>query len=304
MHRTFTLASIIVNYKSEERTITYVKEELQSKCHIPQLIIIVNNEATEESSKKLSKSLLAPIVTDIAAIPKDSDIYIIHNLKNSGFAQGNNLGVDFISKHFEVDYLLFSNNDIRFIDSNVIEVLIEKLKTLPDIGVIGPKVIGLDGQDQNPYLYSPFWNEILWMSWERFLPLKKGEKTFDRTHAKEGYYYRLMGSFFIIPYTSFIECGKMDPHTFLYAEEVILAERMLNIGKKNYYVPAVKILHEHGQTTSKYLNKGNEILLESILYYFKTYKHISNFKIIIGKRLVQLYWFFQTIYRKIKCKKR
>jgi GT2 family glycosyltransferase len=298
MGKTFTLASIIVNYKSEERTITYVKEELQPKCRIPQLIIIVNNEATEESSKKLSESLQAPIVRDIVASSTDSDIYIIHNPKNSGFAKGNNLGVDFISKHFEVEYLLFSNNDIRIIDSNVIEVLIEKLKSLPDVGVIGPKVIGLDGKNQNPYIYTPFWNEILWMSWGRYLP-HWNFKEFDREKASEGYYYRLMGSFFVIPLHDYLQCGGMDPHTFLYAEEIILAERMLNIGKKNYYVPSVKILHEHGQTTSKYLNKGNEILLESILYYFKTYKHISNIKIILGKRLVQLYCFLQRIYQKI-----
>lgn len=297
MHH-YILATIIINYKSEERTINYIKKELQPKCSIPQLIIIVNNEATASSSNRLTKSLNAPIVKDITATINESSIYIIHNTENSGFARGNNLGVDFISKHFEVDYLLFSNNDIRFIDSNVIEVLIEKLKSLPDVGVIGPKVIGLDGKDQNPYLYSPFWNEILWMSWGRFLP-HWNFKEFNRTKASEGYYYRLMGSFFIIPLYDYLQCGGMDPHTFLYAEEIILAERMLNIGKKNYYVPSVKILHEHGQTTSKYLNKGNEILLESILYYFKTYKHISNIKIILGKRLVQLYCFLQRIYQKI-----
>lgn len=299
MGKTFTLASIIVNYKSEERTITYVKEELQSKCRIPQLIIIVNNEATEESSKKLSESLQAPIVRDIVAILTDSDIYIIHNPKNSGFAKGNNLGVDFISKHFEVEYLLFSNNDIRIIGSNVIEVLIEKLKSLPDVGVIGPKVIGLDGKNQNPYIYTPFWNEILWMSWGRFFPLKR-KRPFDRSYAKEGYYYRLMGSFFITPYTSFIECGKMDSHTFLYAEEVILAERMLNIGKKNYYVPSIQILHEHGQTTSKYLKKGNEVLLNSILYYFREYKKVNKFNIVLGRIIVKTYWTIQYLYRKLK----
>lgn len=299
----YTLATIIVNYKSEERTINYVQEELSPKNSIPQVIIIVNNGATSSSSKRLSSALNAPIVNNITATINEASIYIIHNTENSGFAKGNNLGVDFISKHFEIDFLLFSNNDIRFIDSNVIEVLIEKLKILPDVGVIGPKVIGLDGKDQNPYTYTSFWNEILWMSWGRYLP-HWNFKEFDREKASEGYYYRLMGSFFIIPLQDYLQCGGMDPHTFLYAEEIILAERMLTIGKKNYYVPSVKILHEHGQTISKYLNKGNEILLESILYYFKTYKHTSNFKIILGRRLVQLYWFFQIIYRRIQCKKR
>lgn len=295
------LASIIINFKSEERTISYINEELNLKCTTPQIIVIVNNGATEESSKKLQDSLHAEIIRNITQPIQlnKNNIYIIHNPENSGFAKGNNLGVDFISQHFEVEYLLFTNNDIRFIDSNVIEILIEKLKCHPEVGIIGPKVIGLDGQDQNPYLYTPFWDEILWMSWERFLPLKK-KKPFDRTHAKEGYYYRLMGSFFIIPYTSFIECGKMDPHTFLYAEEVILAERMLNIEKKNYYVPSVQVLHEHGQTTSKYLKKGNEVLLNSILYYFQEYKKVNKFNIMLGRIIVKMYWTIQYLYRKQK----
>lgn len=305
MHRTFTLASIIVNYKSEERTITYVKEELQPKCHTPQLIIIVNNEATEESSEKLSESLLAPIVTDIAAIPNGSDIYsdiyIIHNLENLGFAKGNNLGVDFISKHFEVDYLLFSNNDIRFIDSNVIEVLIEKLKSLPDVGVIGPKVIGLDKQSQSPNEYVPFWTEMVGQYWERFIPFYH-IKHFNQNKAREGYYYRVMGSFFIANYNDFIKCGKFDPNTFLYGEEVILSERMNKIGKKNYYLPTVSVLHEHGTTTTKYLKqiKGNFIAFNSLSYYYQRYKGISRPAILLAKISMYIYTYLQYFFRIIK----
>lgn len=297
----YILASIIVNYKSEERTITYVKEELQPKCHIPQLIIIVNNEATLESSKTLSDSLQAPIVTDIAAIPKGSDIYIIHNIENSGFAKGNNLGIDFISKHYEVEYLLFSNNDIRIIDSNVIEVLIQKLKSLPDVGVIGPKVIGLDGQCQSPNEYVPFWTEMVGQYWERFIPFYHINH-FDQNKAGEGYYYRVMGSFFIVNYNDFIKCGKFDSNTFLYGEEVIISERMNKIGKKNYYLPTVAILHEHGATTTKYLKqiKGNFIVFNSLSYYYHHYKSISKLSILLAKISMYIYTYLQYLFRIIK----
>lgn len=299
MKKKSLLATIIVNYKSEKRTIVYIKEELRIKCAIQNVIVVVNNGATEESSNQLCDSLEACIVRDIKEPISDSNIFIIHNLENLGFAKGNNLGVDFISEHFEVEYLLFSNNDIRFIDSNVIEVLIDKLKTLPDVGIIGPKIIGLDGKDQNPYIYTSFWNEILWMSWGRFLPFWNF-KAFNRTNAEEGYYYRLMGSFFVTPYNCFVQCGKMDPNTFLYAEEVILAERMLGINKKNYYIPSVKLLHEHGQTTSKYLKKGNVVLLNSILYYFKRYRKVNSFSIILGRVIIKAYCYVQFLYRKRK----
>lgn len=294
----YTLATIIVNYKSEERTIKYVQEELCSKNSIPQIIIIVNNGATALSSNNLSQSLNATIVNDITTTINEASIYIIHNEENSGFAKGNNLGVDFIIRHFNVDYLLFSNNDIHFIDSNVIEVLIEKLKSLPDVGIIGPRVIGLDGKNQNPYIYTPFWNEILNRSWGRFIP---GWKLIDidRENATEGYYYRLMGSFFICPIDDFIKCGMMDNNTFLYSEEEILAERMIKIKKKCYYLPTIKILHEHGFTTSKFLIKSDLIGLKSKLYYFNKYKGVSYLKLYIGYNVVKLYLFAKNIIRKL-----
>lgn len=292
----FNLATIIVNYKSEERTIKYINEELLAKCTIPQIIVIVNNEATEESSSLLCSSLKAYLIRDIRASIYESKIYVIHNTENSGFAKGNNIGVDFISEHFNIKYLLFSNNDIRFIDSNVIEVLIEKLESLPDVGVIGPKVVGLDGKDQNPYVYTPFWNEILNRSWGRFIP---GWKVIDldREKAKDGYYYRLMGSFFIIPIKDYLDCGMMDSNTFLYSEEEILAERMININKRCYYLSSVKILHEHGFTTSKHLNQSDLIGLESKLYYFKRYKRTSNLSLFIGYNIVKSYLFLRRIFR-------
>lgn len=301
MCRTFTLASIIVNYKSEERTIAYVKEELQPKCHIPQLVIIVNNEATKESSEKLSESLQAPIITDITEVSADSNIYIIHNLENSGFARGNNMGVDFIAKHFKIEYLLFSNNDIRFTDSNIVEILIEKLKSLPDVGIIGPKVIGLDGNCQSPNQYVSFWTEMVGQYWERFIPFYH-IKHFNQNNAVEGYYYRIMGSFFIVRYNDFIKCGKFDPNTFLYGEEVILSERMNMIGKKNYYLPIVTILHEHGSTTKKYINqiKGNFLIFDSLSYYYRYYKGVGKNSILLAKLSIYLYSYLQYIFRKLK----
>lgn len=298
----YTLSTIIVDYRLTEKTVQYVKEELLCKCSVSNIVVIVNNGATVSSSQALSDALKAVIIKDIT-LPLDysADIYVIHNPDNSGFAKGNNLGVDFVVKHFEVDYLLFSNNDIKFIDNNVVEKLIEKLSMNDRIGAIGPKVIGLDGKCQSPYVYVPYWAEILWMSWGRFLPFFKF-KDIDRDMAKEGFYYRLIGAFFMVPLGSYLECDKMDSHTFLYMEEAILAERMLKTGKLNFYYPQVSVLHEHGLTTSKYSRVVNNALLDSALYYFRTYRNIHLFNIVLGRIIVVLYIVFRrmkNLFRKI-----
>lgn len=279
----YRLATVIVSYKSEERTSGYVNNEL-SKCSLPQLIVIVNNAATEESTEKISRLCRAEIVNDInSELHGDCNAFVIHNTENSGYARGNNLGVTFITKHFDVDYLLFSNDDIKFIDDNVIERLIDASKAHKDAGIIGPKVVGLDGGYQNPNSYLPFWFEIVGRYYERYLPFLKHRKI-DDSKAKAGYYYRMMGSFFIVPTKDFIACGMMDPHTFLFFEEAILSERMLRIGKKAWYEPSVGVLHDHGGTINK-SRIPSDTNFRSGIYFYKTYKGISSFSVFIAKCL-------------------
>lgn len=294
LKRKIDIATIVVNYKSEARTIAFIKEEL-SKCKLRQAIVIVNNGATEDSSSIMAKALDATIVRNNNEMVDDNQlIYVMHNPINSGFAKGNNMGVDFIVNHFVCDYLLISNNDIQFVDDNVIEALIEKIKILPDVGVIGPKVIGLDGHCQSPSDDIPFWTRMVGLKLERFIPYLH-IKMLNQDEAKEGYYYRVMGSFFICSTTSFIECDMMDPATFLYAEELCLAERMLRTGKKAYYYPDVIVLHEHGATINKNMNylRGQKILFESLSYYYRTYKKVSAISILLAKMIDVIYtWMF------------
>ena len=301
MKQTIGIATIVINYKSEARTISFIEEEL-SKCRLRQAIVIVNNGATKESSSVMAKALGATIVQKNNEIVDDNQhIFIIHNPINSGFAQGNNMGVDFIINHFECDYLLFSNNDIRFVDDNVVETLIDKIRTLPDVGVIGPKVIGLDGHCQSPNDYVPFWTEMVGQYWERFIPLYHIHKL-DQDTAEEGYYYRVMGSFFICAKDAFLDCGMMDPSTFLFAEEACLSERMKKLGRYAYYYPNVSVLHDHGLTINKHTKdlKVSNAMFRSLSYYYKTYKGVNPVSIFVASISNSFYLWLQQLLRKIK----
>lgn len=280
----YKFATIIVNYKSENKTISFVKNEL-SKCTLSQIIIIVNNKATIESSNMMARELFGDVIYDITFnICNKSNLFIIHNEENLGFAKGNNLGVNFLNNHFKVDYLLFSNNDIVLKDSDTIERMIEKIDELPQSGIIGPKIIGTNGDFQNPYNYVSFWTEMIGYYWERFIPFYH-IKHLNRETAKEGNYYRVMGAFFIARYIDFLNCGMMDPNTFLFYEEPILSERMLHINKTTYYFPDVCVVHEHGSTINNSDNTSDiyNHLFKSGIYYFKHYKNISSLSIFLAK---------------------
>jgi len=298
------LGVIIVNYKNENKTIEYVTEELV-KIQSPNIIVIVNNSANKESNSMLIEALSAELIYDIEEIKeKSSQCYIISHADNLGFARGNNLGAAFLLKHFNITHLLFSNNDIRFIDNNVVEKLIEKIDTLHNVGVIGPNIIGLDGRKQSPDPYYPFWQRYFWMYWlTPFMPKKQKNNFFNLNYtqqALEGIHYRVMGSFFLVKAIDFVNCGMMDPNTFLFSEEMILAERMNAIKRYVYFYPLVSVLHEHNQTISKYILNDKRFILryESESYYYRTYRNVSLLSTYIGKLSFHLYLFISRLERK------
>lgn len=298
------LSIIIVNYKNEQKTIEYIKQEI-SKISLPHITIVVNNAATSDSDSTLVRELDADLVYDINKIPnKSKNCFIIHEDKNLGFAKGNNLGAEFCFTHFDIDYFLFSNNDIKLIDENVVEKLIEKMEENKEIGMIGPNIIGHSGEKQSPFPYSSFWDRYFWMYWlTPFLSKKKKENIFQLNYseqAKEGYHYRIMGSFFMVRASDFKKCDMMDTNTFLFGEEMILTERIYNVGKKVYFVPCVTVLHDHNQTISKFIDqtKQYKIRFNSEAYYYKKYKDVNIISLLIGKYSYYLYLFLNNLIKK------
>lgn len=289
---------IIVNYRSDLLTIDYVQKEL-SKIKLPHIIVVVNNSAIESSNNLLCDSLHATLVENfnVSVCQNESNVYVISSEENLGFAKGNNLGVRFLQKHYPFcDYVLFSNNDIQIVDSDVCERLIKKITSNREIGLIGPKVIGLKGEFQSPEPYIPMADYFCWMYlFTLFLSKKKKRKRFQLDYsknAKEGYHYKVMGSFFIVRLSDYIACGMMDEMTFLYAEEVILSERLKSIGKKVYYYPRVSVVHAHGVTTKKLGKVGiNKFLLDSMMYYYHNYMLEPRWKCVLCR------WFYLLVNR-------
>lgn len=292
----YPLAVIIVAYKSEAMTINFVKEQT-TKISTPHKVIIVNNGATSESNNKYAYGLNVVVVDNESCEVKkeqDASVYIINNPNNSGFAIGNNMGAEFAKRNFNSKYFLFSNNDIRFADNDVVEKLIAKLELHPEVGIIGPMVRGLNGDYQSPEPYVSFADKYIWVYLSTpFLSKKRKMERFHLDYAdkaKEGYHYRLMGSFFIVPSEAYFDCGMMDEHTFLFAEEMILSERMASVGKKVYYDPEVTVFHAHGTTIKKAMpsKRMQNIQFESNAYYYHRYRHVSCFEVFLVKFLNRL----------------
>ena len=275
------LSVIIVNYKMDDLTSSFVKNELV-KVAIPHKTVIVNNAATPESNAALCKSLNATLITDIEAeTDAEKDVFVISSDENLGFARGNNLGAEFSRRAFDPYYILFTNNDIQIPDNNVVGKMLQKLHFTPEAGVIGPKVLGPDGVEQSPCCYHSCWEREVVKHWSAyFLSKRKQVERFHMDYAQkatEGFHYFVLGCFFIVRASDFYRCDMFDPNTFLYAEEKILAERMKTIDKKAYYLPSVNVIHAHGMTTGRYSKKRAILKWQNIsnLYYYRNYCHTT-----------------------------
>jgi GT2 family glycosyltransferase len=275
---------VLVNYKTISETIDYFWRELV-KIKTPFRLVVVNNAADEEGSRELAEALNAQLVdSQFCDIDSTYDSYVIGVKENLGYAKGNNLGADFLCHNFSIDYLLFTNNDLKIVQYDILDVLIQKLDAYPDIGMIGPRILGLDGVDQSPHRYLPLWSHSIIPLF--FYPvlaffIHMGYFREVIRNACEGYCYRVMGCFCMSPVRIFREVGGFDPNTFLYAEELIFAERLKFYGYRMYYTDVVEVVHDHGTTTRKFIPHKSSIYMErSLRYYYKVYRNANSWSLI------------------------
>ena len=261
------LGIVVISYHSDDLTVRFVQEEL-SKVSIPHRTVIVANGASPEEASRLQDRLVGK--ADVLAS------------ENEGFARGNNTGANWLRERIpDLQALLFCNNDVVFESPNVSETLLEKLQSLPEAGAIGPEVVGLDGKRQGPEPYVGLWKGAVWMYLSTpFLSKTKKRQVFGLDYseqAQEGFHYRLSGCCLMVDAASFFEVGLFDDHTFLYAEESILSERLSGIGKGMYFYPAAKVVHWHGTTVRKHIKarKQAALQMDSLCYFYRRYRGYS-----------------------------
>ena len=257
------LGIVIVSYHSDERTVRFVRNEL-SRIGVPHRIVVVDN------------GVGAGNVSPLASLLPEADVLAADN---KGFAAGNNAGAAWLLERYPVSAILFTNNDIHLSSDNVVDRMYRKLLNTPGIASIGPEVVGLDGRRQSPEGYLGLWRRYVWMYYlTPFLSKEKKTRLFLLDYperAEEGSHYKISGSFFLMDAEAFREIGMMDEHTFLYAEENILSDRLAKVGKTCFFFPEVRVVHEHAQTISASydLKRRTWMQFESMSYYYHAYRH-------------------------------
>ena len=99
-----------------------------------------------------------------------------------------------------------------------------------------------------------------------------------------------MGSFLMVRTEDFFRAGCFDEHTFLYAEEPILSERLSAIGKRCWFCPSVTVVHEQGAVIGHSFRKkeADRMQFSSMAYYYRRYKGYPGWEVTLAGWLYRL----------------
>ena len=307
------IAVVLIDYFTASRSAKYVKDLIDCSDITIACIAIVDNSCDDKNYDNLVQPFV--IVEDELlhcdenirikkALYRGSILLFIQNDNNSGFAKGNNLGERTIKRVMDYDYIVFSNNDLILPKEFKLSLLLEDF-TEKSVGLVGPKVVGLDKKPQSPcremtFIESCFLHYFMWpvnKIWEK----QKNEVVVPNEKCSV---YRIIGAFMVFKCQAFCDIEGFDEETFMYCEESIISERLIRRGYCTLYDPAVTIVHEGGfslngtNTFTKFVFQSNEVF-KSRVYYFRTYKNIQSFFIRIVEIIYKIYMFKRSVISKI-----
>ncbi|MCC8050517.1 MAG: hypothetical protein LIP10_07660 [Clostridiales bacterium] len=302
-----TFNVVLVTYKNLDRSIKFIDDFLSFTNIKPGCIVVVDNSMDNfyfEGLRKhffnnANKCTFLSLDTSIKKMCEialmgdfnSTKIVIAQSNSNLMYAGGNNLGFCISQSVMYSKYILFSNDDVLF-HNNYIDI--RKMLTIfnedSSVGIVGPKVVGLDGKDQSPFKYTSIYKRIIFPN--IIYPFKLPSNNNLIHLDKCSYVYRVVGAFMIVDSDKFSECSMFDSDSGLYSEEQILSEKMLCKGYKTFYNPDVLVIHEEGGSSGDgYLNfiRKSIRLNKSSCYYFRKYKNVNRIIFLLARASVYLY---------------
>lgn len=249
-----TTAFVILHHKTLDVSLSCLDNLLKVAPDSP--IVVVDNGSNDGSGEELRRRFA-----------DYKNVVIIINDQNLGFAKGNNVGYKYVKDNFDVDCVVVMNNDVIITQPNFAEIIASYMLE-NHLYVCGPDIITPEGRHQNPLQRVPFstFRIIKWMLMDciRLIMLKLHlfEKKILATYTSVSNSYQrqdidlngitdcvLHGS--CVAYSSDY-LSKEDfafvPVTFLYAEEMILADYCKRKNYRTGVCPTATITHLGGKT--------------------------------------------------------
>lgn len=260
MHTAPKVLIVILNYCAYGMTLEIV-DTLHQALSYPRFdILVVDNASTNESDKVLR------------ANSEEKGYQYVQSGRNAGYAAGNNIGIRYAVQN-GYDYTWVINNDIVLKDADVLTNLVETMESRPRVAAVSPRVYDIEGKESFQFFFRP----TVWDMSFGIIGSKKKRAAVDASASRE--IYRPQGCCMLLRNSAMQEIDYLDEETFLYCEEPILAERLLEKGYTCFYVAEARIVHLESSTIGSLHKRFGraKMILKSENIYMKKYRRWNAF---------------------------
>jgi GT2 family glycosyltransferase len=182
---------------------------------------------------------------------------LIVNERNSGFAAGNNLALREIlasGSAGAAHYVMLLNND-TVVEPDALDLLVDYLETQPTVGMVGPKVLLLDGSLDLACRRSfptPTVSFYRMTGLSKLFPRSPRFGRYNMTYLDpdvETEVDTVVGAAMVVRAEVVCEVGLLDEQFFMYGEDVDWCYRIKSYGWRVVYYPRA-VIHHHKRAAS------------------------------------------------------
>lgn len=265
------LSIVIVNFNTKDLALGCIRSIEKEAKDLSFEVILVDNGSTDDSVEAFKKIKEGGFWRN--------KLTLILNKDNLGYAKANNQGI----KKAWGKYILLLNSD-TIVHKDALQNLLHFAKGAPDAGVVGSKLLNIDGTLQMSCYHFPTITNAIKEYWlgkkglfEKFAPTGKKPVSVDS----------VVGAAFLITPEAISRVGALDERYFAYFEDIDYCRQVWKKGLKVYYLPDSVITHYHGATFKKLAGEGErwkKLIPGSKIYHGVVRHYILNAILWIGQK--------------------
>lgn len=232
------LSIIIINYNTFQLTCNCIASLYDKLKDVDFEVVLVDNASTECNADLFKE--------------KFPGIKLVKSPENTGFAGGNNLGVE----NAAGEYLLLLNSDTELIN-NAPKICLDYLKSHPEAGMVAAQLQYPDGKIQ----YST--RKFRTIGWEllevfplyKLLPKQRHGQLMLHHYFDHQSFVKadwVWGAFMLFPkkIVDQLPSKKLSDIFFMYCEDTLWCWDFKQLGYEIHFLPQAKVMHVHRGSTN------------------------------------------------------
>lgn len=261
------LSIITVTWNSASNIADQIRSVLSATNDISFEHWIVDNASTDST---------------VEVVEKFTNIKLIKNIENTGFAKANNLA----AKQASGDYLLFLNPDMK-LEPGSLKKIIDWIREKKEVGVVSCMLVdesGIFNQLAKPRRFPRLLDQLALVLKLRFIfPwLLQGYVMADFNEESEQEVDSVRGSFMLVRKELVEKLGRVfDERYFIWFEDVDLCREAKKHGYKVFYTPIVSCIDLVGKSFSQRDRVwAQKQFTKSMIIYFKKWQPAWQVKVL------------------------